>query len=111
MAARTGNGSFPCGRGKARKTGDYSHLLPLGPSITDMNAAVFDPKNGFAGCIPGINEVLRRQGLMKTNLCLDPEEALSHGQSEEITRVTESYPELVDDRFIMENIDKWRNQA
>lgn len=96
---------------EARKTGDYSHLLPLGPSITDMNAAVFDPKNGFAGCIPGINEVLRRQGLMKTNLCLDPEEALSPGQSEEITRVTESYPELVDDRFIMENIDKWRNQA
>lgn len=96
---------------EARRTGDYGQLLVLGPKITDMNAAVFDPKNGFAGCIPGINEVLRRQGLMSTNLCLDPEETLSPGQAEEITRVTESYPELVDDRFIIENIDKWRNQA
>ena len=95
----------------ARRTGEYKQLLALGPKITDMNAAVFDPKNGFAGCIPGINEVLRRQGLMATNLCLDPEETLSTGQAEEITRVTESYPELVDDRFIMENIDRWRNQA
>ncbi len=39
-------------------------LLRLGNQITDSNAAFFDPSHGFAGCIAGINEVLRRQGLM-----------------------------------------------
>jgi len=77
-------------------------LLAQGVAITDMNAAVFDPANGFHGCIPGIHEVLRRQGLMKGIWCLDPEETLSPGQAEEITRVCKAYPELTDDDFVRE---------
>ena len=81
---------------EARRTGDFSRLREWGPQITDMNAAVFDPAHGFRGCIPGIHEVLRRQGLMKNILCLDPGEVLSPGQSEEITRVIRAYPHLTD---------------
>jgi dihydrodipicolinate synthase/N-acetylneuraminate lyase len=35
-------------------------------ALTDANAAIFDPAHEFAGCIPGIHEVLRRQGLMQS---------------------------------------------
>jgi dihydrodipicolinate synthase/N-acetylneuraminate lyase len=75
--------------------------------ITDSNAAFFDPANDFAGCIPGIHEVLRRQGLLKGTWCLNPNEVLSLGQSEEITRVYEAYPHLNDDAFVKSNLDKW----
>jgi len=77
-------------------------LLKKGGAVTDMNAAIFDPAHGFHGCIPGIHEVLRRQGLMKGIWCLDPDEKLSPGQAEEITRVCEAYPELIDDDFVKE---------
>lgn len=96
---------------EARKTGDYSELLAMGPQITDMNAAAFDSIHGFAGCIPGINEVLRRQGLMKSARCLDDSEVLSPGQSQDLDRVIESYPQLTDNAFVADNIDKWKNQA
>lgn len=76
-------------------------------AVTDMNAAVFDSANNFAGCIPGILEVLRRQGLVPTNLCLNPHEQLSPGQSEELDRVAAAYPDLVDDDFVSENLDQW----
>jgi hypothetical protein len=76
-------------------------------AVTDMNAALFDPAHGFAGCIPGILEVLRRQGLTPTNLCLNPEEKLSPGQAEELTRVCRAYPDLTDDDFIAANRDRW----
>jgi dihydrodipicolinate synthase/N-acetylneuraminate lyase len=76
-------------------------------AVTDMNAAVFDPAHGFAGCIPGILEVLRRQGLTPTCLCLNPDEVLSPGQAEELTRVSGAYPELTDDAFVAENLDRW----
>jgi len=82
----------------ARSTGagiDPS-LLSLGAALTDANAAVFDAVHGFRGCIPGIHEVLRRQGLLAGTWCLDPEETLSPGQSDEITRVERSYPEVTD---------------
>ena len=69
-----------------------------GATFTFANAAVFDPKHGFAGCIPGIHEVLRRQGLLEGTWCLHPDEVLSPGQSAELDRVMRSYPELVDDR-------------
>jgi len=65
-----------------------------------MNAAIFDPKHAFAGCIAGIHEVLMRQGLMKGTWCLNPEEKLSPGQADEISRVTAQYPHLVDDPFV-----------
>ncbi|MDQ3951305.1 MAG: dihydrodipicolinate synthase family protein, partial [Gemmatimonadota bacterium] len=71
--------------------------------------AVFDAANGFAGCIPGIHEVLRRQGLLCGTWCLQPGETLSPGQSEEIDRVTRRYPFLAaeDDEFVRENLDAW----
>jgi dihydrodipicolinate synthase/N-acetylneuraminate lyase len=76
-------------------------------AVTDMNAAVFDSANRFAGCIPGILEVLRRQGLVPTIHCLNPHEQLSPGQSEELTRVSHAYPELVDDAFVAAHLDDW----
>jgi len=87
---------------------DVPHeLLTRSIEITDSNAAFFDTANGFAGCIPGLHEVLRRQGLMKGIWCLDERELLSPGQSEEITRVYEAYPHLNDDAFIRTNLQKW----
>lgn len=79
---------------------DIDDLLASGVEVTDMNAAIFDPKHAFAGCIAGIHEVLKRQGLMKGTWCLNPEEKLSPGQAEEISRVTAQYPHLVDDPFV-----------
>jgi dihydrodipicolinate synthase/N-acetylneuraminate lyase len=70
--------------------------LSEGAALTDANSAVFDAAHGFAGCIPGIHEVLRRQGLLDGIWCLDPGETLSPGQAEEITRVERSYPAVVD---------------
>lgn len=75
--------------------------------VTDTNAAFFDPKHQFAGCIPGIHEVLRRQGLMQNTFCLNPHEVLSPGQSEEIDRMYQAYPHLNDDDFVKANLDKW----
>lgn len=86
-------------------------LFKAGPAITDMNSAVFDSVNNFAGCISGIHEVLHRQGLMKNIICLDEIEKLSRGQAEEITRVSRSYPQFTDDDFVRENIEKWKNQV
>ncbi|HEX2861843.1 MAG TPA: dihydrodipicolinate synthase family protein [Lacunisphaera sp.] len=75
--------------------------------LTDANAAIFDAANRFAGCIPGIHEVLRRQGLLASTACLDPHETLSPGQAAEITRVAAAYPWLTDDRFVAENLARW----
>ncbi len=69
-------------------------LLSLGAALTDANGAVFDVAHGFAGCIAGIHEVLRRDGLLDGTWCLDPDEGLSPGQADEITRVMRSYPEI-----------------
>jgi dihydrodipicolinate synthase/N-acetylneuraminate lyase len=75
--------------------------------VTDSNAAFFDPAHGFAGCIPGIHEVLRRQGLLKGTWCLDPHEDLSEGQKEEIDRVYRDYPHLNDDAFVRKHLPDW----
>lgn len=88
---------------------DFEHankLLTTGIKVTDVNAALFDPSNDFKGCIPGIHEVLRRQGLMEGIWCLNPDEVLSSGQFEEITRVYNDYPELNDDSFVKEFLTK-----
>lgn len=82
--------------------------LDIGTSVTDANAAIFDPSNDFAGCIPGIHEVLRRQGLLQTTACLNPRERLSKGQSEAITRVARIYPWMTDDDFVAQNLARWR---
>ena len=63
--------------------------------------------NGFAGCIAGIHEVLRRQGLLRGRWCLDPHEELSRGQAEEIDRALREHPELTDDRFVAERLEGW----
>lgn len=84
-----------------------SELLALASQITDCNAAFFDPQNNFAGCIAGIHEVLRRQGLLEGRWTLNPNEDLSPGQLAEIDRVYAAYPHLNDDAFVRENLDKW----
>src|SRR6185503_14809350 len=61
-------------------------LLSLGAATTDANGAIFDAANGFRGCIPGIHEILRRQGLLRGRWCLEPKEELSPGQVKEIDR-------------------------
>jgi dihydrodipicolinate synthase/N-acetylneuraminate lyase len=86
---------------------DVLQLLALGADLTDANAAIFDPSHQFAGCIPGIHEVLRRQGLLAGRWCLDPHEDLSPGQMDEIDRVVAAYPHLADDVFVRENLDRW----
>lgn len=75
--------------------------------VTDVNSAVFDAANGFAGCIPGVHEILRRQGLLEGIWCLNPEETLSPGQAEEIDRIYRAYPHLNDDNFVRDNLDQW----
>lgn len=81
--------------------------LAKNAALTDANAAVFDAANGFAGCIPGIHEILRRQGIFETTACLDPHEKLSPGQAAELDRVSRAYPWLIDDDFVAENRSKW----
>ncbi|MDL2293764.1 dihydrodipicolinate synthase family protein [Ruminococcaceae bacterium OttesenSCG-928-D13] len=86
---------------QARQAGSVPmELMRLAAQITDANAAVFDVRNGFAGCIAGIHEVLHRQGLMEGTWCLELTEGLSKGQAKEINRVLEMYPHLTDDGFV-----------
>jgi dihydrodipicolinate synthase/N-acetylneuraminate lyase len=82
-------------------------LLRTGTEVTDANAAFFDAANGFAGCIAGINEVLRRQGLVTSARCLDPREGLSPGQAKDIDRVYSAYPHLSDDIFVADHLADW----
>ena len=89
-------------RCKANGRAGVNELLTRGVEVTDMNAAIFDPAHSFHGCIPGIHEVLRRQGLLEGRWCLNPNEELSLGQMEEIDRVCKAYPHLIDDAFVGE---------
>jgi hypothetical protein len=82
-------------------------LIRKSVEVTDCNAAFFDAAHNFAGCIPGLHEVLRRQGLLEGNWCLNPQETLSRGQQEEIDRVYRAYPHLHDDEFVREGRDRW----
>ena len=90
----------------AAGTADAS-LLALDSRITDCNSAFFDVANQFAGCIAGCHEVLRRQGLLAGTWCLDPNEALSPGQAEEIDRVCLEHADLADDAFVAANVARW----
>ncbi|MFF3672300.1 hypothetical protein [Microtetraspora malaysiensis] len=82
-------------------------LLARAADLTDANGAVFDVANGFHGCIAGVHEVLRGQGLLAGTWCLNPDEGLSLGQAEEIARVRAAYPWLVDDDFVAAHLDDW----
>ncbi|HEY7681118.1 MAG TPA: dihydrodipicolinate synthase family protein [Gemmatimonadales bacterium] len=83
------------------------HWLRMASALTESNAALFDAAHDFAGSIPGIHEVLRRQGLLRGTWCLDPAERLSPGQLEEIDRVLKAHPDLSDDAFVQERLDRW----
>ncbi|HJT30734.1 MAG TPA: dihydrodipicolinate synthase family protein [Pirellulales bacterium] len=84
-----------------------SELLADNVAMTDINAALFDAAHDFAGCIPGVHEVLRRQGLLSGVWCLDPRQTLSPGQAEEIDRVMRAYPAWFDGDFVRENLARW----
>jgi hypothetical protein len=86
-------------------------LLATGIAVTDMNAAIFDAANSFKGCIAGIHEVLRRQGLLEGTWCLNPEETLSNGQAAEIDRIYNLYPHLTDDNFVKTFLGKDQQQS
>jgi dihydrodipicolinate synthase/N-acetylneuraminate lyase len=90
-----------------RERGQMQESLRLAVEVTDSNAAFFDAANGFAGCIAGLHEVLRRQGLLEGIWCLDPQEGLGPGQKEEIDRVYRAYPHLNDDEFVKQHRDEW----
>ncbi len=94
-------------KARAGDVHDVQDLLALGTRLTEANAAVFDAAGGFAGCIAGVHEVLRRQGLLAGTWCLDHDETLSPGQAEEIARVCAAYPDLTDDDFVAEHRDSW----
>jgi dihydrodipicolinate synthase/N-acetylneuraminate lyase len=82
-------------------------LLALDAQVTDCNSAFFDVANDFAGCIAGCHEMLRRQGLFEGIWCLDPNEGLSPGQAEELSRVQAAYPHLNDDDFVLKHLPRW----
>jgi dihydrodipicolinate synthase/N-acetylneuraminate lyase len=90
-----------------RYNNDVQKALVLANQITDSNAVFFDAANNFAGCITGLHEVLRRQGLLDGIWTLNENETLSPGQKEEIDRVYAAYPHLNDDAFVGENLSKW----
>jgi dihydrodipicolinate synthase/N-acetylneuraminate lyase len=94
-------------KAKASRDAMSAEVQSLAPQVTDSNAAIFDPAHHFHGCIPGIHEILRRQGLLEGRWCLDPKEELSPGQMEEIDRVCKAYPHLQDDGFVKEHLDDW----
>lgn len=99
---------------RVRKNSDgetMTALLAEGARLTDANAAVFDAAHAFAGCIPGIHEVLRRQGLLEGLWCLEPRETLSPGQPEELDRIYNQYPELNDDAFVRAHLETWLGAA
>lgn len=98
-----------CHRIKAAGARLDQDVLVLANEVTDANAAFFDAANGFRGCIAGLHEVLRRQGLLEGIWCLDPDETLGPGQREEIDRVYAAYPHLNDDVFVEKHLDQWLN--
>ena len=94
-------------RAKDGDDGALRELLALTPVLTDANAVLFDAANGFRGCIPGLHEVLRRQGILAGRWCLDEHEELSPGQEAEIDRIWAHHPELRDDELIAARVDGW----
>lgn len=96
-----------CHRLTARGGDIPAEMMRLAMELTDVNAAVFDAGHNFAGCIPGVHEILRRQGLFETTCCLDPNQVLSPGQGDEIERVYQAYPHLNDDDFVRAHLKEW----
>jgi len=84
-----------------------AEMLTRAVQLTEANAAIFDAAHGYAGCIPGLHEVLRRQGLLEFTGTLDPQARLSPGQAEEIERVVRVYSFLTDDEFVRNGLPGW----
>ncbi|MBD3274195.1 MAG: dihydrodipicolinate synthase family protein [Candidatus Marinimicrobia bacterium] len=82
-------------------------MLQLHAELSEANQAIFDPQHNFAGCLSGIHEVLRRQGLMPGTWCLDDAEQLSPGQAAAIDRIYKAYPHLTDDAFVAAHLQEW----
>ncbi len=94
-------------RCKAADAAPDAALLALDSRVTDCNSAFFDVAHDFRGCIAGCHEVLRRQGLLETIACLDPDEGLSPGQLAEIDRVCRDHADLSDDAFVAAHLERW----
>ena len=107
--AHAAHGVGPDGGATVPDATALATLTARAAGLTDANAAVFDAAHDFAGVIAGVHEVLRRQGLLDGIWCLDPDETLSPGQADELTRVTASYPWLVaaDDALVAEHLEDW----
>jgi len=82
-------------------------MLTTAAQLTLANKAIFDADNNFAGCIPGISYLLKRQGLMSHIGALDPADRLSPGQTGKIDDILCLYPHLTDDEFVRANLDAW----
>jgi dihydrodipicolinate synthase/N-acetylneuraminate lyase len=91
----------------ASRVGVPSRLLTYGAALTQANAAIFDVAHEFHGCLPGILEVLRRQGLVRGTWTLDPHERLSAGQADAIARVAAQFPVLTDDAWVAVRREVW----
>ena len=81
--------------------------LTRGAALTMANAVIFDAPNNYTGCLPGILEILRRQGLVRGTWTFDTHEQLSPGQAESLARLPLQYPDLVDDDFVAAHLDDW----
>lgn len=84
-----------------------TRMLTTAAQVTDTNAAVFNAANNFAGCIAGVHEVLRRQGLMTGTWCIDSRETVSAHHKKQIDRIYAAYPGFNDDDFVKQNLRRW----
>ena len=96
-----------CQEARLSNAGIPHSLMRRASEVTDCNAAFFDAAHDFAGCIAGLHEVLRRQGLLEGIWCLNARETLSPEQQQEIDRVYAAYPHLNDDEFVRQGRDQW----
>ena len=88
--------------------GTVAELMQLAEQVTDMNAALFDVAHDFAGCIAGIQWVLKTYGIIRSDRCLNEHERLSTGQEAALRQVMHAYPHLCDETLILSERDRWR---
>ncbi len=91
----------------ARSEAMPADWLTRGAALTMANAVIFDAANDYTGCLPGILDVLRRQGLVRGVWTFDTHEQLSPGQAQALEQLAVRFPELHDDAFVREHLDDW----
>ena len=84
----------------ARGSAVSSEHLAIATALVEVNAAIFDVDNNFAGCVAGVNELLRQQGLLTSSASLRGRERLSPDQSERIEEARRRFPHLLDEDFV-----------